>query len=301
MTGEVRLDPMTPAEHADWSEHSVRGFTAQQVAVGLQAEPEALAAARRELSALLPDGLDTAGHHLWTVRDGDGDTVGHLWLWVRALPTEVEAYVLDIEILAAERGRGLGRATMLAVAAAALAEGATVLRLNVFGHNVAARRLYAGLGFVVTEVTMTRRLGPAGQPADEGVRVGLRDMTTAEYAVFRADHAADDLDRILPDGPATGGHRLWTAYDGHVAVGRAWLHLQHRSDGVHGFGHELRVHEELRRRGYGRSMLAAVEQECRALGVATLTLSRSGGDVGERSSWAQRGFELTAQTMERPL
>ena len=153
---------MTWDDFDPWSEHSVRGFAAQQVAAGLHSEAEAMAYAREQLARLLPSGLATPLHSLWTVREaapGDADdaVVGWLWLRVRPLGSEVEAFLFDVEVVEHARGRGLGRATMLAAEEAARDLGADVVRLNVFGHNTAARGLYESLGYVATSTTVTAR------------------------------------------------------------------------------------------------------------------------------------------------
>jgi ribosomal protein S18 acetylase RimI-like enzyme len=148
---------MTSAQFDDWSRHSVRSFAGQQVASGLQPGPEAEAYAAQQIVALLPAGLDTPQHSLWHVVATD-EVVGNLWLRVRPLSTETEGYVFDVEIVPQARGRGLGRATMLAAEDAARELGADVVRLNVFGQNVPAIRLYESLGFEVTAQQMAKAL-----------------------------------------------------------------------------------------------------------------------------------------------
>jgi ribosomal protein S18 acetylase RimI-like enzyme len=321
-SGPVVLEPMTWDEYDAWSAHSVRGFAAQQVASGQLPAEEATAYAERQLAELLPDGLATPLHQFWTVRGTDGSLLGHLWLRVRPQSTEIEGYVFDVELLPEVRGRGLGRATMLAAEQAARDLGATVMRLNVFGHNVAALRLYESLGYVVTATAMAKRLdGPPGPPPEPLVE--LRDMSQEEYAVFRpaleADYAlnlaasgalpaaearlraTEQLDALLPQGLGTPGHLLWTAYDGEQPVGLLWLHVQDRSDGPHAFGYELQVHEDLRRRGYGRSVLHAAEDALRRRGVASVGLSVFGFNDGARALYEQLGFEVTAQRMAKDL
>ncbi len=313
---------MTDAEFAAWSAHSIEGFARQQVDAGLQPADEARRDAARIFAEQVPDGPATPGQHFLRVEEvveaGPGETVGHVWLRVRPASTEVEAYLFDIELVEAARGRGLGRATMLAAHDLARSLGATVLRLNVFGHNRPAMALYESLGYAVAGATMQRSLDDLPPPVD-GPRVDLRDMTPAEYAVFRPrleqDYAAniassgsmpdaearakaaEDLTRLLPDGLATAGHRLWTAYDGSDAVGVIWVQLQHRSDGLHAFGYELEVREDLRRRGYGRAVVDAAFRACRDLGVRTVGLSVFGFNAGARALYEELGFALTAQTM----
>lgn len=185
---------MTWEEFDVWSEHSVQGFAAQQVAAGLQPGPEAVAYARRQLAELLPSGPATPLHSQWTVREPTGadDVVGWLWLRVRPGPGEVEAYVFDVEVAEHARGRGLGRATMLAGEQAARDLGADVVRLTVFAHNTAARRLYELLGYVVTSALVTKPLdGPGATDPVDGTAVPEVSLQLTERSDGRHAYAED--------------------------------------------------------------------------------------------------------------
>lgn len=312
---------MTADEFAGWSAQSVDFFTQQQVDAGSAPEDDARRDAERIFAEQMPDGLDTPDQHFLRVV-ADGEPIGDVWLRVRERSTEVEGYLFDVAVLPAARGRGLGRATMLAVHDHARSLGATVMRLNVFGHNAPALALYASLGYTVSGATMQRTLDESMPPAAASAVV-LRDMTPEEYAEFRPrleeDYAAniaasgampleeartksvEDLDRLLPEGLASSGHRLWTAYDGTEAVGTIWVQLQHRPGGLHAFGYELEVREDLRRRGYGRAVIEAAFRACQALGVSSVGLSVFGFNAGARRLYDDLGFRLTAQGMVLPL
>ncbi len=73
---------------------------------------------------------------------------------LRLRPNGTSAWVFDIRVDDAQRGKGLGRALMEAMHAAARDLGATSVGLNVFGHNTAAVRLYESLGYRVTAQQM---------------------------------------------------------------------------------------------------------------------------------------------------
>ena len=167
----MTLLPMTAEAFDDWREHSIESF-AQDLA---RSAGRPLGAARQRANAvfaeLLPEGIDTADTWLRTVVDGEGTQVGTLWLGPHPERSTV-AVVYDIEITAGYRGRGFGRAAMLAAERLALDAGITEIGLNVFGFNTSAQQLYASLGYQVVAIQMTKRLVPAGDPS------ALADVTT---------------------------------------------------------------------------------------------------------------------------
>ena len=153
--------------------------------------------------------------------------------------------------------------------------------------------------------------------------VRLEPMTPDEYAAYRASaeesyaqgihrsgslpleearaKSAEDYARQLPDGLATEGHRLWTAYDGDTPVGMLWLGLKDTSEGVSAFGFDFEVREDLRRHGYGRAIMAAAEQVCRELGVVQVGLNVFGDNLGAQSLYEQMGFQVTSIQMSKRL
>jgi ribosomal protein S18 acetylase RimI-like enzyme len=326
MTGRVRLVPMTAERFGAWSRHSVASFAAQQVAAGSKGASEALAYAEAQLEILLPDGMSTPGHHFWTVRSGDED-VGSLWLRVRVLPHETEAYVYDVEVVPAARGQGLGRATMLAAEGQARARGADVVRLNVFGHNAAAIGLYEGLGYTVVRAALTKELASPDRRAASSGRgpVGLREMTAEEYVAVRPrlerDRAAalsraalvpasvarrlaaEEVSVLLPRGRQSPGHLLLTAVVGDRPVGRVWLQLEARPDGTQAVVQLLETEDGTDGDGPAlvRAALAAVEEVCRARGASTVAVSVFGFDRAALGFYRDDGFRLTAQLMAKAL
>jgi ribosomal protein S18 acetylase RimI-like enzyme len=140
---QVRLEPMSPAAFAAYLEGSAREYAAERQAAGEPLE-DAERIAEQTMVELLPEGLGTAGQHLFTTY-ADGTDAGLLWL----ATDRAVVYVYDVEILDGLRGRGLGRAVMNAAAAWSAERGAPAIGLNVFSHNHTARRLYDRLGYRV--------------------------------------------------------------------------------------------------------------------------------------------------------
>ncbi|GAA3457213.1 GNAT family N-acetyltransferase [Dactylosporangium matsuzakiense] len=106
---------------------------------------------------LLPDGVATPGHLLFSGVDDGGAVVGWIWL---ALPgaKRPQAWVYEVQVDPPFRRRGFGRALVLAAEEELRSRGVSELGLNVFGHNVGARSLYESLGFSVKSITMAKDL-----------------------------------------------------------------------------------------------------------------------------------------------
>ncbi|MFC5149323.1 GNAT family N-acetyltransferase [Streptomyces aureoversilis] len=141
--------PMADAEYAGWREESRAGYVQEWVDRGVPAE-QAHAKAEADERALLPDGPATAGTVL-RVLTHEGTAVGTLWVALRDEdPDTPDAYVFDVAVVPAHRGRGHGRSLMLLAEAEVLAHGARTLGLNVFAGNTPALRLYESLGYLPT-------------------------------------------------------------------------------------------------------------------------------------------------------
>ncbi|MFJ8472427.1 GNAT family N-acetyltransferase [Kitasatospora sp. NPDC094011] len=153
---QVRLDPMTEAEFQAYFDHIVAKYAASNVRSGNWTAEEAPAKSREKLDELLPEGLAAADTRLCLARDAvSGERVGIFWLHLRPHGTETAAFIHDIEVDAGLRGRGYGRAVMLAGADLARQLGAVRLGLHVFAHNETAIALYTSLGFATTDLVMS--------------------------------------------------------------------------------------------------------------------------------------------------
>ena len=152
----VSLVPMSPERYVTWHAYSIAGYAEENVTSGRWTPDEALANSERDFNALLPEGLDTDGHELWSVVDGAGDEVGILWVGTDRRPSYV--FIYDIEMNPDRRGEGFGTATLLALEEWCRANGISKIGLHVFGHNQGAWRLYQRMGYVEKSVQMEKQL-----------------------------------------------------------------------------------------------------------------------------------------------
>lgn len=94
---------------------------------------------------------------LLVARDGDGGRIlGSLTLVVFPIPTGIRAWIEDVVVDEAARGRGVGEALNRAALGRAKAEGARTVDLTSRPTREAANRLYQRLGFTQRETNIYR-------------------------------------------------------------------------------------------------------------------------------------------------
>ncbi|HWT01714.1 MAG TPA: GNAT family N-acetyltransferase [Pyrinomonadaceae bacterium] len=98
------------------------------------------------------------------VAEAGGSVVGFVSIWAKILSRAIEeeeyeyAYVSDLVVLRAHRGRGLGRALLGKAEEYAAQRGAKLVRINVHARNGAARGLYESFGFRERVIELSKSL-----------------------------------------------------------------------------------------------------------------------------------------------
>lgn len=151
---------MTPAEFDSTIDTAFESFVAKLVDTGQISREQAPAEIRRRREAHLPDGLDTE-HMLLFIGEVDGERIGWLWLALPGAPHHADtAWVYNVAVDEAHRGKGYGKGLMLAAERELAGRGVGRLGLNVFGSNKTAISLYERLGYQVTSQQMSKPLTP---------------------------------------------------------------------------------------------------------------------------------------------
>ncbi len=142
----------------------------------------------------------------------------------------------------------------------------------------------------------------------------LRDRLVREYAAdhvaagtwtpeMAAARAAEETDRLLPQGVNTPGVRILMAEtpDGD-AVGFLWLALE-RQPGAGGGAwiYDIEILPEYRGRGFGRALLAAAEAEAAAHGVNSVGLNVFGSNLIARNLYESAGYSVSAMQLKKEL
>ena len=153
---------MRDDEYETFHSRLITEYAAVNVEAGNWLEEDAVELSRKELEKLLPQGRDTPRTILFSADNSAGDYVGYLWIALeRPDSSKPLAWIYDIEVAEAHRGKGYGRALLRAAEVETLKNGVPTLGLNVFGHNHVARKLYESSGYSITQMQMSKELGVA--------------------------------------------------------------------------------------------------------------------------------------------
>jgi len=155
---EVVLVPMNEQEFEVMNENGVRRYAEENVRAGYWSRSESVNRSIEAHRALLPEGLRTAGHHFFKSVDRETrEAVGHIWIKVEE-GDDRKGFIFDLFIKEGQRGKGYGRATMIAAEGEAKSMGLSSLALHVFYFNDIARHLYDSLGYEIKSMNMMKSL-----------------------------------------------------------------------------------------------------------------------------------------------
>jgi GNAT superfamily N-acetyltransferase len=129
-------------------------------------------------------------------------------------------------------------------------------------------------------------------------RVAAGDSPEEARRVIEQQHAA-----WFPDGRPAEGHEVLVAEADGDRVGIAWWgpHPRKPDDPAAAFLFDIEVEEEQRGKGYGRGLLAALEQRLRDAGATELALNVFGENETARRLYLSAGFREISVIMTKEL
>jgi ribosomal protein S18 acetylase RimI-like enzyme len=155
----LRLRPMRDDELAAFLPRGEEGYRRQLTDFAGMSEAEARAKAARDYANVFPGGRVQEDHFVFVVEtEPEARRVGYLVYALRAEGRK--AWLYELEIDEAERGRGYGGEAMRLFEEDTRARGVQEVGLNVFAGNDVARSLYRSAGYHEQSVWMIKRLDP---------------------------------------------------------------------------------------------------------------------------------------------
>lgn len=157
------LASMSDAEFSHYLAVAIPDFAQGKIESGQWAAAEALELSRKVYAELLPQGLATPEHFLFTVRDdaANPQAVGMLWFAAQDRGGQRVAFVYDVSIDPEHQRKGHASKAFAAMEVEVRKHGLAGIALHVFGQNSGAQALYHKLGFVTTNVNMFKQLANA--------------------------------------------------------------------------------------------------------------------------------------------
>jgi len=152
-----KLVPMTQLEYEAFFEQEIPEYAADNVRAGYWAESESLQKARESFERLLPQGLQSKDHYLYSIYEGD-EAVGVIWMRAEMERPVKSGFIYDLRVDEKFRGKGYGKQAMLLIEDKAHELGLKSIGLHVFGYNTVARNLYEGIGYETTSLNMIKQL-----------------------------------------------------------------------------------------------------------------------------------------------
>ncbi|HEU5374646.1 MAG TPA: GNAT family N-acetyltransferase [Ktedonobacteraceae bacterium] len=156
----VTLRPMTAAEFQNYLEPAIIEYAQDHVQAGQWAEEEAVEKSRQEFQSLLPDGIATPNHSLFTLVNEAQQKVGILWFARRESQGQPAAFVYDVRIDERFQRQGYASQAFHEMEKKVRELGWNRISLHVFGNNRAALDLYKKLGYEMTNILMAKNLDP---------------------------------------------------------------------------------------------------------------------------------------------
>lgn len=155
----LQLIPMTIAEFEPYSRASIADYADQSRLSGLMSVAASLDEAADIFHSLLPQGIDTPQHYLYTLcNDETADTVGILWFSNIGEDNAQTAFLYDIAIYPPFQRRGYASEALQLLEQKIRDLNLKNISLNVFMDNAGAVALYRKAGFIASELTMIKPL-----------------------------------------------------------------------------------------------------------------------------------------------
>ena len=154
----IQLVPKTEKEFQTYLKEETARYAEANVKAGYWKKTEALKKSIEAHNQLLPQGLATPRHHLFTIRNNSKKSVGTIWIAEDHRSKTPTGFIYDLLIKEPYRGEGLATQAMLLLEEKARQLGLKVLYLHVFAFNANAKHLYEKLGYQITSMHMAKQL-----------------------------------------------------------------------------------------------------------------------------------------------
>ena len=149
----IKLEPIQQEDYEHFLEREIRVYAEDHVRNGNWPAEGAIERSRKEFEHYLPDGIRSKDQYLYSIVDDHENKIGVLWVQVK----DQKAFIFDLVIDEAFRGRGYGKQALLAMDETLKSMDVEWVGLHVFGDNIAAQELYQKAGYQVSGIHMNKK------------------------------------------------------------------------------------------------------------------------------------------------
>ena len=154
----MRIEPMNQATYESYLPVAIEEYAGDKSSARTWSEHEAFAKATEEFAALLPEGLKTKDHYLFTFRDETGSDIGMVWVHVTEESRGRCAFIFDVKITSEKQNQGYGKEALRLLEVILKRMNVKKISLHVFAHNERAIHVYDSLGYETTDYHMSKSL-----------------------------------------------------------------------------------------------------------------------------------------------
>ncbi|MDQ7094456.1 GNAT family N-acetyltransferase [Desulfosporosinus sp. PR] len=148
---------MSKHDFHDYLPNAIAEYANQKVKAGTWREKEALNLSKESFAKLLPNGVNTENHYLFSIIEPINQIkIGYLWFQCFDSLAAKTAFINDFYIFEEFRGKGYGTQAMEALDAEVRKLQVSKITLHVFSHNKRAIALYQKAGFEDTDLIMAK-------------------------------------------------------------------------------------------------------------------------------------------------
>ncbi|WP_294746405.1 GNAT family N-acetyltransferase [uncultured Exiguobacterium sp.] len=154
----MRIEQMSQATYETYLPVAIEEYAAEKCRAGTWSENESLEKATQEFATLLPEGLKTKDHYLFTFRDETGNDLGMVWVHVTEESRGRCAFIFDVKITSEKQNQGYGKEALRLLEVMLKRMNVKKISLHVFAHNERAIHVYESLGYEKTDYHMSKSL-----------------------------------------------------------------------------------------------------------------------------------------------
>ena len=153
----ISLHPMQTEEYSRFEESAIKLYADESARAGRVSREKSLKWAEDETRRILPRGIRTPNHLFYVVGEEEEGEVGYIWCG-QDPDEESRVFLFTILIFEQYRNRGIGFQAMKLLESELKTRGYKSIGLHVYSFNKPAVHLYSKLGYLVTDLVMSKQI-----------------------------------------------------------------------------------------------------------------------------------------------